>query len=64
MDWSKSGLDTLLPVAEWQSMGVRGRNTAAQGYEAPAVATGATGPAFLAFPNFMCSLNGTKALSM
>lgn len=53
MDWSLSGLDQQMDVADWQSMGV----SAIQGGLPPGQASlilpqGRKGPAFLAYPNF------------
>lgn len=53
MDWSLSGLDTTLPTAQWEAMGVRARN--GQLADLPAsliLPQGHKGPAFLAYPNF------------
>jgi lytic murein transglycosylase len=55
LDWSKTGLETQLSIADWAAMGVVGR-----GADLPDAATtasvllpqGRKGPAFLAFPNF------------
>ena len=55
LDWSLTGLDTRLPVSEWQALGVRPREGAAlaEGLEAALLLPqGRRGPAFLAYPNF------------
>ncbi len=53
MDWSLSGLDTALPVAEWQALGVSARDgTLSDGMASLVLPQGRGGPAFLAYPNF------------
>ena len=54
LDWSKAGRDIRLPVAEWEAMGVRGRNEPlTRGLEGMLIAPqGRKGPTFLAYPNF------------
>ena len=53
MDWSLSGLDTRLPVTEWESRGVKGRNgPLAAGDASLILPQGRDGPAFLGFDNF------------
>ena len=54
LDWSLSGLDTRLPVAEWEALGVRARTgDLPDGLEAALLLPqGRRGPAFLAYPNF------------
>lgn len=52
-DWSKTGLDTVLPAQEWQSLGVAPREGALPNLEASLLLPqGHKGPAFLAYPNF------------
>jgi lytic murein transglycosylase len=54
-DWSKTGLQTTYTVAEWERMGVRGRNGALDDGRLPAsiiLPQGRFGPKFLAYPNF------------
>lgn len=54
-DWSKTGLQTTFTVAEWERMGVRGRNGALDDGRLPAsiiLPQGRFGPKFLAYPNF------------
>lgn len=53
MDWSLSGLATKMPVADWQAMGVAGREgTLPPGSASLILPQGRKGPAFLAYPNF------------
>jgi len=54
LDWARTGLDTGLPVAEWERRGVRARNgRLARGLTASLLLPqGRKGPAFLAYPNF------------
>ncbi|TGD44801.1 lytic murein transglycosylase [Pseudotabrizicola sediminis] len=52
MDWALSGLGVQLPVAEWQAMGVAGRETLPDGVGSLILPQGRLGPAFLAYPNF------------
>ena len=54
LDWSRTGLHTELPVAEWQALGVRARNGALTDGLAGSVLLpmGRHGPAFMAYPNF------------
>lgn len=53
MDWSLSGLDTVLSTKDWQSRGVRARNGQLSNLPASLILPqGHKGPAFLAYPNF------------
>ncbi|UYV37951.1 lytic murein transglycosylase [Rhodobacteraceae bacterium D3-12] len=54
LDWSKTGLQTQLPAAEWAAMGVKARSGAlSQGLPASIILPqGRKGPAFIAYPNF------------
>lgn len=54
LDWSRTGLHTELPVAEWQALGVTARNGAlADGLTGSVLLPmGRHGPAFMAYPNF------------
>ena len=55
MDWSRSGIATVLPLADWQAMGVRPRTGDWQGQGLSAsliLPQGHKGPAFIAYPNF------------
>ncbi len=55
MDWSLAGLDTALPLSQWQAMGVAPRSGQ---WQAPGLQgklilpQGRKGPAFIAYPNF------------
>ncbi|MBE9637671.1 lytic murein transglycosylase [Salipiger mangrovisoli] len=54
-DWSTSGLETTLTVAEWERLGVAGRNGALDDGRLQAsiiLPQGRGGPAFIAYPNF------------
>ena len=55
LDWSKTGLDKSLSVAEWAAMGVKGRSRNLYGARTQAsiiLPMGRKGPAFMAYPNF------------
>ena len=54
LDWSRTGLDTPLPVKDWEAMGVRARNGSLARNLSGAVLLpmGRKGPAFMAYPNF------------
>ncbi|WP_306006389.1 lytic murein transglycosylase [Aquicoccus porphyridii] len=53
MDWAKTGLETQLPAAEWEAMGVRAREGRLADFPASVILPqGRGGPAFLAYPNF------------
>lgn len=53
MDWSLSGLGTVMSVRDWQSRGVRARSGALTDLPASLILPqGHKGPAFLAYPNF------------
>ncbi|MDF1803819.1 lytic murein transglycosylase [Thalassovita sp.] len=54
MDWSKTGSHTALPIARWESMGVRPRSGkwAANLPASVILPQGHKGPAFVAYPNF------------
>ncbi|MFZ1725881.1 MAG: lytic murein transglycosylase [Albidovulum sp.] len=54
LDWSKTGLDTPLPVKDWEAMGVKARNGTLARHLNGAVLLpmGRKGPAFMAYPNF------------
>lgn len=55
LDWSKTGLDTELTVAEWERRGVRTRSGGLPPGRLRAsvlLPMGRKGPAFLAYPNF------------
>jgi lytic murein transglycosylase len=65
MDWYDSGLQTALPVSEWQARGIKGRS----GVLPQSVDThlllpmGRKGPAFLAYPNFRVFLEWNQSLT-
>lgn len=55
LDWSKTGLHTMLKVSDWQRMGVRARSGSFQGPNLRAslvLPQGHKGPAFIAYPNY------------
>lgn len=54
LDWSQTGLETTLPVADWARIGVRGRSAPlAEGLSGSVLLPmGRKGPAFIAYPNF------------
>ena len=54
MDWSRAGIQTSLPVADWAAMGVRPRSGdwAADLPASLILPQGHKGPAFIAYPNF------------
>ncbi len=63
LDWSKSGLDTELPVAQWAKLGVIPRHgSLASGLDASLLLPmGRKGPAFLAYPNFRVYFEWNKS---
>ncbi len=54
LDWSRTGVDKSLPIADWAAMGVRARSgRLAEGLEGSILLPqGRKGPAFMAYPNF------------
>lgn len=55
LDWSKTGLDTEMSVADWQALGVQARtgNLGPANLQASVILPqGRKGPAFIAYPNF------------
>lgn len=54
LDWSRTGLHTELPVAEWAALGVQARTgNLAEGLSGSVLLPmGRHGPAFMAYPNF------------
>ena len=54
MDWLKTGLNTTLPLKEWEGMGVWPRLGKFQNFEKVSlvIPMGRKGPAFLTYPNF------------
>jgi lytic murein transglycosylase len=65
LDWSKSGLDTRLPVSQWSRMGVAAAPGSTLGPASlPAslvLPMGRKGPAFLAYPNFDVDLQWNQS---
>ena len=63
LDWSKTGLETALPVADWAAMGVVAREGAlAAGLEASVLLPqGRKGPAFLAYSNYKVLFEWNKS---
>lgn len=63
LDWSRTGLDHRLPVADWERAGVRGRSAPlARGLDASVLLPmGRKGPAFLAYPNFRVYFEWNKS---
>lgn len=54
-DWSKTGTQTALTVAEWEQLGVKARQGVLDDGRLPSsiiIPQGRKGPAFLAYPNF------------
>lgn len=63
MDWSKSGLHTQLPAADWRRMGVSAREGNLADLPASLLLPqGRKGPAFLAYPNFHVLFEWNKSL--
>ncbi|MGH1354699.1 MAG: lytic murein transglycosylase [Thalassovita sp.] len=54
MDWSKTGINTTLPLSQWEKMGVKPRSGqwAANLPASVILPQGHKGPAFVAYPNF------------
>jgi len=55
LDWSKTGLHTMLKVSDWKRMGVRPRSGSFEGANLRAsliLPQGHKGPAFIAYPNY------------
>jgi len=64
LDWSRTGLDTTLPVSDWERLGIRGRTGALPERSLPAsvlLPQGRNGPAFLAYPNFRVFFEWNKS---
>ncbi len=63
LDWSKTGLDHELPVADWARMGVKGRSAPlASGLRGSILLPmGRKGPAFIAYPNFRVYFEWNKS---
>ncbi|GAB4350024.1 MAG: lytic murein transglycosylase [Oricola sp.] len=65
MDWYDAGLQTALPVSEWQARGVKARNGSLPPSEEThlLLPMGRKGPAFLAYPNFRVFLEWNQSLT-
>jgi lytic murein transglycosylase len=63
LDWSQTGVDIWKPVAEWERMGVRGRNGALARDLSGAILLpeGRNGPAFIAYPNYLVLFEWNKS---
>ncbi len=64
LDWTKTGLDTELTVADWAQMGVQPRAGSLPSGRLPAsvlLPMGRNGPAFLAYPNFRVFFEWNKS---
>ncbi len=65
LDWSRTGLDSQMPVSEWQALGVSARNGNLGPANLPAsvlLPMGKDGPAFLAYPNFRVYFEWNQSL--
>ncbi|MGB3177591.1 MAG: lytic murein transglycosylase [Albidovulum sp.] len=63
LDWSKTGLNTELPISNWAAMGVKGRaGPLTQGLKGSVLLPmGRNGPAFMAYPNFRVYFEWNKS---
>ncbi len=62
MDWSKTGLGTELPTAEWAAMGIEPRMGTLPDLPASVLLPqGRKGPAFLAYPNYRVLFEWNKS---
>ncbi len=64
LDWSRTGLDTQLSVADWAVIGVKARSGNLPSGTMPAsvlLPMGRKGPAFLAYPNFRVFFDWNKS---
>lgn len=63
LDWSKTGLNHELPVADWGRMGVKGRSAplASDLRGSVLLPMGRKGPAFIAYPNFRVYFEWNKS---
>lgn len=64
LDWSKTGLNTELTVAQWAKMGVKARSGSLASGKLPAsvlLPMGRKGPAFLVYPNFRVYFEWNKS---
>jgi lytic murein transglycosylase len=65
LDWALTGLDRSLTVAEWQALGVAGRNDDLGAGDLQAsvlLPMGRDGPAFMAYPNFRVYFEWNQSL--
>lgn len=65
LDWSRTGLETVWPGADWARLGVTARHGQIRG-DLPArliLPQGRNGPAFLAYPNFDVFLHWNQSLT-
>ncbi|MEO8245399.1 MAG: lytic murein transglycosylase, partial [bacterium] len=62
LDWSKTGLDTELPAAQWAKMGVRAREGNLANLPASILLPqGRKGPAFITYPNYKVLFEWNKS---
>lgn len=64
LDWSKTGLNTKLPVSRWAAMGVKARGGRLPAGDLPAsilLPEGRKGPAFMVFPNYEVLFHWNKS---
>ena len=62
LDWSKTGLDTELPAAQWARMGVQARDGQLAGLPASILLPqGRKGPAFIVYPNYKVLFEWNKS---
>jgi lytic murein transglycosylase len=62
LDWSKTGLNTELPTADWAAMGVAPRSGTLPALPASVLLPqGRKGPAFLAYPNYRVLFQWNKS---
>ena len=63
LDWTRTGLDTELPVAEWAALGVEGRNGGLpRGLSGSILLPqGRKGPAFMVYPNYRVLFEWNKS---
>lgn len=64
LDWSQSGLETELPIATWQAMGVLPKSGKLANLSASLILPqGRNGPAFLVYPNFKVLFEWNKSFT-
>ena len=62
LDWSKTGLDTALPAAQWAAMGVQAREGKLANLPASILLPqGRKGPAFITYPNYKVLFEWNKS---